>query len=393
MRSKLKLDIAVFIVLAIGIVLASCSSTQNSNTQGASNIAQAKLPHINKNGTDASGTLWLCNPEISKNPCLSNLTTAVLNSQNKVVSLLNFKDANNPPIDCFYVYPTVSGQRSGNAAEKVGPAEVSVAIAQAAMFSRVCKVYAPIYRQVTVRGLLGQGNPKPSVNLAYNSMLSAFEDYIHNFNQNRGFVLIGHSQGAFLLSALIKHEIDNNPSLRKRLVSAILLGGNVVVPIGKTVGGTFNHVPECKSTAQTGCLIAYSSFPNIPPSDSMFGRTSISSDQVVCVNPSALKGGPANLSPLVPTHLTSSLLGEIGSLPSSEYNWVTYPNYLVGQCMFQGGASYLQITQNRVPGDKRLVLTEELGPSWGYHLYDMNLDLNGLVELVKSESSAFTKQS
>jgi Protein of unknown function (DUF3089) len=56
--------------------------------------------------------------------------------------------------DCFYVYPTMSTEPSDNADLRVQSAEVSAAIAQAARFSQVCRVWAPTYRQVTLAGLV-----------------------------------------------------------------------------------------------------------------------------------------------------------------------------------------------------------------------------------------------
>jgi hypothetical protein len=64
----------------------------------------------------------------------------------------------------------------------------------------------------------------------------------------------GHSQGSFLLRELIAKNIDHTPSVRRRLVSAILFGGNVLVKRGSGVGGDFQHVPACRATGQLGCL-------------------------------------------------------------------------------------------------------------------------------------------
>ncbi len=60
-----------------------------------------------------------------------------------------------PPIDCFYVYPTVSADQGANSDMTVGPddSEVQTVAAQAAQYARSCRVFAPIYRQVTLAAL------------------------------------------------------------------------------------------------------------------------------------------------------------------------------------------------------------------------------------------------
>ena len=56
-------------------------------------------------------------------------------------------------VDCFYVYPTVSGQQTRLATRRVDPELRSIALYQAARLSQVCRVYAPVYRQATVPAL------------------------------------------------------------------------------------------------------------------------------------------------------------------------------------------------------------------------------------------------
>ncbi len=81
-----------------------------------------------------------------------------------------------------------------------------------------------------------------------------------------------------------------------RLVVAILVGSNLQVPASKTADATFTKVPLCTAGTQTGCAIAFSSYPSQPPPDSVFGRlgrgtslqsgqTAKASQQVACVNP------------------------------------------------------------------------------------------------------------
>src|SRR5262249_54537257 len=176
-----------------------------------------------------------------------------------------------PPSDCFSVYPTVSDEPTGNAGLSIGLPQILVAEAQAAPFSQVCKVYAPVYRQITNRGLVTPSlHAKPL--LAYGDVLRAWRDYLAHWNDGRGVVLIGHSQGAYVLKHLVSAEIERSAAQRRLLVSAILLGGQVHAGAR---GGDFAHVPPCSSRTAIGCVIAYSSFDRMPPVGAMFGRSRI----------------------------------------------------------------------------------------------------------------------
>jgi hypothetical protein len=231
-----------------------------------------------------------------------------------------------------------------------------------------------MYRQVTVSALFTGG--LPALNTAYDSLLSDWQYYLQHDNEGRPFILIGHSQGAAMLIRLIADQIDPSTSVRQRLVAAILAGGNLQVPTGKTVGATFKHIPLCTSTSIAGCAIAYSTFGSQPPADSLFGRPgsgvslmslqlTTAGQQVACVNPAAIGGGPADLSPYFP---------QSGSVP-----WVTYPQLYTASCEGANGATWLQVTTTKAPGDTRPVVTASLGPTWGYHADDMNLVLGNLV--------------
>src|SRR5262249_38523795 len=148
------------------------------------------------------------------------------------------------PVDCFYVYPTVSTDATGNSDMIPGPEEKAVVRAQFARFAGKCRPFAPIYRQITLtalRALIG-GNPIPMDRaLAYNDVLDAWNYYLEHDNQGRGVVLIGHSQGSAVLTQLIKSEIDGKP-VQSRIISALLLGTSLPVPKGKDVGGAFQHM-------------------------------------------------------------------------------------------------------------------------------------------------------
>jgi hypothetical protein len=345
-------------------------------------------------------TVWLCKPGKPNNPCLSSLETTVVQT-NGSTSAEKAKKAAKPPIDCFYVYPTVSEQPTENANLEIEPQETQVAIDQASRFSQDCKVYAPMYPQITLAAL-NSGKPvSPTASItAYLGVVKAFEEYLTKFNKGRGFVLIGHSQGALLLKQLIKEFIDPNPALRKQLVSAVLLGGNVLVPEGKLVGGDFQNVPACQAAAQTGCVIAYSTFLKEPPEGSFFGRAQSplldpgatnEGMQVLCVNPTLLSqnGGTG---PLLPYASTTPFPGELGffqEAPTGSTPWVASPGEYTAQCHNEDGASFLQVNPVGTAVDPPEYVKEELGPDWGLHLYDVNIALGNLVKTVAIQSQAY----
>jgi hypothetical protein len=336
----------------------------------------------------AAGTVWLCKPGLVNNPCLSN-ETATVELGNGSSFVEHAKPANNPPIDCFYVYPTVSGQTTQNANLNIEPEETAIAVSQASRFSQVCKVYAPMYPQQPFLG------PEPTPEgeaIAYAGVLSAWQEYLAKYNHGRGVVLIGHSQGSEMLNQLVKEQIDPKPALRHQLVSAVLLGGNLTVPIGGTVGGSFQHTPTCQVVWQTHCVVAYSTFLHEPPVGAFFGRTESPSLQVMCVNPTLLLQGK-HAGPLLSYYPTSPFPGPLGAfiqVPPAPTPWVATPGEYSGQCQKANRASWLQATHVGPAGDPRLVLEETLGPEWGLHLYDVNIALGNLVGLVWLQSAAYS---
>ena len=353
---------------------------------------------IAKGGATAPATVWLCQPGAANDPCALSLDATVV-SASGARSVQRAAASATTAFDCFYVYPTVSTEASANADLEIQPAEQDAAFAQAARFSQVCRVWSPVYRQQTLAALFSASPSaaRAELDIAYASLLSAWQDYLAHDNHGRPIVFIGHSQGAAMLIRLLQSQIDPSSALRARLVSAIILGGNVTVPDGRDVGATFQHIPACTSAAATGCVIAYSSFPSQPPSDSLFGipgqGVSIQSNQtasagleVLCVNPATLRSGSAPLDAYYPN--TSQTRGSLQIATP----WVAYPGLYDGACRHAGNATWLSVTPAGAHGDPRpLVLTESDGPEWGYHIDDVNLALGNLVEDVASEEAAYTR--
>src|SRR5262245_46367658 len=219
-------------------------------------------------------TVWLCKPGKKPDPCRESLKTTVVES-NGASHVETPRNARRPKIDCFYVYPTVSEDPGRNSEKSIDPEEISIAEYQASRFSQQCRVFAPMYRQLTLANLFS-GTPATAAEaaLAYSDVRSAFLRYLHTYNHGRGFVLLGHSQGTGMLRYMIRKLVDDRPAVRRRLVSSILLGGNVTVRKGRKIDGDFNHIPACERRRQLGCVMAFSTFNETPPNDTIFGVAS-----------------------------------------------------------------------------------------------------------------------
>lgn len=368
---------------------ATSTTTTTSTTPSGAQVAGAR---------DRWGTVWLCRPGERSNPCLADLTTTVVDASG-ALKVERAAPATDPPVDCFYVYPTISGQPTINANRQVGFREREVATAQVSRFSRTCRIYAPVYRQITLAALEHPARiTLADALLAYSSVRAAFRDYLAHYNHGRGIVFIGHSQGATILIRLLKQEVDAKPSLRRRLVSALLLGGNVTVRKGRGTGGDFAHIPACTSSRQTGCVVAYSSFTARPPKNSQFGRTSSDAGvnllaprrpapnlQIMCVNPTALSGGTGALEPYVPTLIFTFTGNSLGATTP----WTAYSGGYTARCKTAGNASWLQIAHTAGSADQRPLLTRFQQPILGLHILDLNIALGNLVQLVTRQAQGY----
>ena len=98
--------------------------------------------------------VWLCKPGQKANPCEPSLTTTNFSPTGKRLGVEHVRRAQRRKADCFYVYPTVSDQKQPQATQVVDDVLRSIVLYQTARYSRDCRVFAPVYRQVTIQGLL-----------------------------------------------------------------------------------------------------------------------------------------------------------------------------------------------------------------------------------------------
>ena len=338
----------------------------------------------------SASTTWVCKPGMERDPCRPGLDTARFSPTGALLGTSTPRPRR-PRIDCFYVYPTVSDQPTPTATKAIDPEIRSIVRYQAARYSSVCRVFAPVYRQVTLAGI-GTASERDWAR-AYGDVRAAWRDYLAHHNHGRGVVLVGHSQGTFHLADLLAREIEPRRAQRRRIVSALLLGGNVTVRRGSDTGGSFRRIPACRRSTQTGCVVAFSTYAGPLPADAAFGRTPDPAKQVLCTNPAALAGGEAPLDPVVPSAPfapgsgIAQLLDGVGfPVPDADATWLRFPGAYTGRCVEENGVSALRIA----PAGGAPALNP-VPPSWGLHLTDGNIALGDLERLVRRQAAAYLR--
>ena len=354
----------------------------------------------------ASRTTWLCSPSMDHDPCDLPTDTTDLRSGTRTSSAVP-READKP-VDCFYVYPTVSNEVALHASKKATPEVQSIAQYQASRFRTQCRVFAPVYRQIPLVTLATQAAGSRLADLAYADVLRAWREYLANDNNGRGVILIGHSQGTLMLRKLIRENIDKNPPVRQRLVGAFLMGGNASTAPGRTTGTDFKNIPTCTRRGQSGCVVAYSTAITDPPTGlSLFGNGNLdilsaafglpagAGNQTVCTDPATLSGDHSPAGITVPSEpyafgIISTLMDYTAfpqGLPRSKSSWTTSRERTVGRCVNANGHHLYRF--GNTDGSHTI---NEL-PLFNTHLVDMNLGADRLVSIAAQQAATWSRNN
>lgn len=350
----------IIVTLLLAGLIAGCGNSASDTVKGPTPVG-ARVP-------------WLCHPDRMPNPCQRGLETTVLVRDGG--RTVERPRAGRRDVDCFFVYPTASGQQRDNAVAEREENVLSTARRHAARLSQHCRVFAPLYRQVTSIGLAKIGTPAGarSGDIAYRDVLAAWNAYRAGPGRGRAAVLFGFSQGAIHLRRLIREQIDGDPAARRGLAGALLIGGNVLVRRGSDRGGDFRTVPLCRAPGQAGCVVAFSTWVTDPPPDTVFGAQGPFSDpwdagfptgdayEVACTDPSRLAADPAPLRPLT---------------DGDDTPFVVTPERFRARCERFGDAHVLRLRP--LPGTPPL----DSDRTWGTHGYDIALTAEKLAEIVR----------
>jgi len=349
-----------------------------------------------KSARYSSDDLWLCRPGLATDQCFAHSLDATVVAPDGSTTIETLSPPMfTPDIDCFYIYPTVD--LSSTPGNHTDFSDISYMLdpllSQVARFTPVCRVFAPLYRQVTL-GTFGSPNAQQYVDIAYGDVDEAFRHYMGQYNNGRRFVIMGHSQGTFMVTQLMQNYIDGDPDLRARLVAGLLIGGSVTVPDGQTVGGTFQNIPLCTGVEQNGCVIAYRSYADGYPPAGGSNVVGPEGMDTACTNPAALGGGQALFQKSYFPLFAYDPIFDIGPDTGLTTPFALYEQFYSGECTKDDhNRSYLKISVTPRPGDVRQNLVPFdapiLTPSFlGLHILDYNFPQGDLIYLVNVKAAA-----
>lgn len=378
-------------IIATTLLLLLINGCSNSDSDGDTSIENPYTGYSSE--LYEAQENWLCRPDIEgeANVCNGDLNATLVFADGSTQLESPVIADTAPAIDCFYVYPTVSYDPGGNS-DLVADKEIAATYTQAARYRSVCKLFAPLYRQITIPSLF-EGNEAYS-ELAYADVLDAFKHFIAQ-GEGRGYILLGHSQGTMHLIRLIQQEIELQPWLAQRMISAHLLGLTIELPNDADTGATFQSTPPCTFERNTHCFVNYASFrEDVPPEPetAIFGLARSADTRAACTHPNQLGGGKLNLDAYFNTSQFQAYT-DPASNESITTAFVKVPGLIQGECVEQDARGYLAISVDADPSDPRTDDTGgDLAPGWGLHLIDVSLAQGDLISLAGIQLEAWLEE-
>jgi hypothetical protein len=343
--------------------------------------------------------LWLCHPDkpVADDACLSADLTATELLADGGTAIVEHTIAVAPAFDCFYVYPTVDIRLQPGQTESFDDIdqELDPLLSQAAYFTSMCRMFAPLYHQVTI-GTYGSADAETLLSAAYVDVLAAFESYLERHADGRPLVILGHSQGTYMTTRLIQEVVEPDPALRERLLAAYLLGGSFSVPFDADVGGTLATIPVCESAEQLGCVLAWRTYAAELPPEEGAQAPDIAGNDVACTNPVALDGGSARARGAYFPNFThqEAVFPKIDFGAAIDTPFVIMRDYYGLSCQTDpDGQHFLAVALEPDLGDVRTNPIDFDAPLFapgflGLHVLDYNFALQDLLDITAAKAAA-----
>lgn len=379
------------------------SPDASSNDAAAEDSSTGEVPKY-RSEVYALDENWMCRSGLGDDVC-GKPADATEIKPDKTLAAISAPATAAKKIDCFYVYPTVALiQGEIGRVTEYGPLDFIRAVVkqQAAMFSDACRVFAPLYHQIKISSY-SDASRDTLLEEAYAEVEDAFKHYLAQDNDGRDIVFIGHSQGAHMLRRLLQRHFDGaeHAELRKQLLTALLIGplGDVHVPMGERVGGSFKNIPLCATASERGCVLTYSSYAADKPPTAAFGvfvGGIPAGMDAGCTNPAALGGGKVKAKGTyfesTPVGVTTATMDTLRQTLGVTTYFSVYRDFYALECkQSPTGQSYLAVSVDKSSSDQRTDPIQYMSPTLAYdlvglHAFDYAFALGDLAELIRGHA-------
>jgi len=186
-------------------------------------------------------------------------------------------------VDTFFIYPTVVMNNDGDTTidqNRKDLATSGVYETQTSVFANSTNIYMPLYRQISLNNAAGSTNrtfvSNIMKNVGYKDIVGSLDYYFANFNNNKPFILAGHSQGSATLNAVLIDYMQAHPEYLSRMVACYAIGFG----FSKSEIAKYQNLKFAEGEKDTGCIISYNTYGPDHTGDSV-----LLNDDCWCINP------------------------------------------------------------------------------------------------------------
>ena len=171
-----------------------------------------------------------------------------------------WNNGDDKPADLFFVCPTVDMGKGGNfnsyiTDEKYRESFDGAVNMELGIYDDVARIYAPYYRQATFPVYsLSKEEQEKYLSAAYEDVKNAFLYFAKQTDPTRPLILAGFSQGADMITRLMKDLFDN-PQYQRRLVAAYAIGWKLTEDEVKE----YPHLIPATGENDTGVIVSFNS--------------------------------------------------------------------------------------------------------------------------------------
>ena len=131
-------------------------------------------------------------------------------------------------------------------------------LTQASVYEESTNVFVPYYRQaglkLEVDAWKNTGDMRTALTgTPYSDVTAALDYYFQHYNNDRPFIIAGHSQGSAMTSLVLQKYFKEHPDYYKRMVAAYVIGYAVTTDDLKT----FPHLKFATGESDTGVIISW----------------------------------------------------------------------------------------------------------------------------------------